>query len=155
MRFSLVIDALNARIFEFNAFLASDHQFPLVRSEDNNSYFEGFALPWNEQVWPSKEAFGVYVFCFANYDTHPKHVIYVGKASLQVMGHRMYAHLNPLRKSKLYQWSYQGTQYELAALIAIPVPAGSPGSVAAALEEYIITKGLNGVELMNSTGRRK
>jgi hypothetical protein len=154
MKFNSVIDALNARISEFNEILADGHQLTPVDSGNKNSYFDDFGLPWEEQNWPSKGAFGVYVFCCATHDPEPKQAVYVGKSSLQVMGHRIYAHLNPLRKKGAYQWMYSGHSYALKSLIAIPIPASSPGCLAAALEEYIITKGLDGIEMMNSTGRR-
>ena len=154
MKFGLVIDALNTRIVEFNRVLAVEHQLSSIDSRSENAYFENFGLPWEKQNWPSKEAYGVYVFCCASLGPDLKSVVYVGKSSLQVMGHRMYAHLNPLRKNGVFQWVYAGAPYALEALIAIPIPVNSPGCLAAALEEYIITKGLNGIEMMNATGRR-
>lgn len=149
-KYENIISELNCGISEFNAFLASDHQLPLISSNNPATFTSALDQPWGQQGWPSKDNPGVYVLC----GYHEKNIhqlgAYIGKASQRFIGRRLYAHLNPFRAAGIYRRG----QFIIDAILAVPISIHGARSIAAALEEFLIARGVPGVTMLNTVGVR-
>jgi hypothetical protein len=150
VRYASVLSDLNYGISQFNAFLAIDHHLPLISSDNPATFTSALDKPWGQQNWPSKDNPGVYVLCGHDEMDELQLGAYIGKASQQFMGHRLYAHLNPYRQSGIYKRG----RFVIDAILAIPISNHDARSIAAALEEFLIARGLSGVTLLNAVGAR-
>ena len=153
-RYASVIASLNARIQEFNAFLAPSKSFDIIAPGNPTTYSDTLENEWGKQGWPSKDLPGVYAFCCRLESDDSKLALYIGKASMREMGHRMYQHLRPHRDSGIYRRQFQDQSYVVDAMLATPVSEKGAGCLASALEEFLIAGGVPGVPLMNSIGLR-
>ncbi len=153
-RYAGVISSLNARITEFNGFLASRYAFRLIAPEDPATYTDSMENEWGLQGWPSKDLPGIYAFCCRLESDESQIALYIGKASMREMGHRMYHHLNPHRSNGIYRRHFQGMDYVVEAILASPVIEKDAGCLASSLEEFLIAGGVPGVPLMNAIGLR-
>lgn len=149
-KYTPIISALNCGISEFNAFLAGDHQLPLISSDNPATFTSALHEPWGQQGWPSKDNPGVYVLC-GHDETDELHLgVYIGKASQQFIGHRLYAHLTPFRDSG----NYKRDRFIIDAILAVPIHNHGARSIAVALEEFLIARGVPGVTMLNTVGVR-
>ena len=153
-RYADIIKYLNVRISEFNKMLHSDHVLPHISVENPDTYTDAMDAEWGAQGWPSKEKRGVYVFCCSNEDSPEKLGVYIGKASMREMGHRMYHHLKPFRETGVYKRKLLNESYIVEAMLAVPLAFDSAGCLASSLEEFLIAGGIPNTVLMNSIGVR-
>lgn len=153
-RYAEIIHHLNSRIAEFNTYLKNDMAFPQISTENPATYTDAMTSDWGDQGWPSKDKRGVYVFCCAHEDESGKLGVYIGKASMREMGHRMYHHLKPFRETGVYKRKAMNAWYIVEAILAVPIEDNSAGCLASALEEFLIAGGVSGAVLMNSVGVR-
>ena len=149
--FAPVIRSFNTRIDEFNQQLSGPGFMPVTR-RDTSSYTNNLQRPWGaEQTWPRKDDYGVYALLYCGVDDASVMHAYVGKASQKQIGHRLYNHLTPYRYANSYV-RHCGTM-ELKAIVATAAPADRP-YMAAALEEFLLARGLPDTTLLNTVGKR-
>lgn len=153
--FSHVIDELNTGIICFNSFLSQNNQLKQICMTDPDTYTDAMDKPWGKQRWPSKDSYGVYFLLGKSEGENTRIGVYVGKASLKQMGHRMWSHLKPYRDTGVYKKAYRNEQFIIEAMCAVPMPSDNMGCLASALEEFLITRGLTTANLLNSVGRRQ
>lgn len=153
-RYAPVIAEVNAGIEAFNAFVSADLRFELIDADRPEFYSARLDRHWEEQAWPSKEIYGVYFLC-GQCMTNTDLGVYIGKASHIVMGHRMYAHLNPHRKSDFFVRKHPEGDVRLEVMLAAPVRDVKAQCLASALEEFLIQRGLKSARLLNHVGRRE
>lgn len=146
--YATVIQQINDGVEEFNRFLSPAYKFSLVSPGDPSTYTSALDQSWGEQRWPSKDDFGVYMLCGFKKDQPNMLGVYIGKASQQYIGHRLYAHLNPFRNAQ----QYEKNGFVIDVIFAIPVKDRNASSMASALEEYLIAKDIAGVERLNAIG---
>jgi hypothetical protein len=149
-RYASVIAEINRGISEFNAFLAAAHQLQQISSGNAATFSAALDKPWGQQGWPSKDDPGVYVLCGHHEVEECQLGVYIGKASQQFIGHRLYAHLAPLRASGVYKRD----QFIVDAILAIPINNHGARSIAVALEEFLIARSIPGVTMLNTVGVR-
>jgi hypothetical protein len=154
-KFSNVIEELNTGIDRFNSFLSQNNQLKRICVTDPTTYTDSIDKPWKQQEWPSKGSFGVYFLIGTSENDNTRIGVYIGKASLKYMGHRMWSHLKPYRDAGIYKKAYKNEQYIIEAMCSTPMPSDSMGCLASALEEFLIKRGLTSANLLNSIGRRQ
>ena len=147
-RYASVIAELNCGISEFNTFLAVVHQLPLISSGNAATFTSALDKPWGQQGWPSKDDPGVYVLCGRHDDEEGQLGVYIGKASQQFIGHRLYAHLAPFRATGVYKRG----RFIIDTILAIPIKNHGARCIAVALEEFLIARGISGVTMLNTVG---
>lgn len=142
------ISELNRGISEFNAFLAPAHQLPLIDCDNAATFTSALDQPWGQQGWPSQNDPGVYVLC-CHHETHEGQLgVYIGKASQQLIGHRLYAHLAPYRATGIYKRDL----FIIDTILAIPIKNHGARSIAVAIEEFLIARSFPGVQKLNTVG---
>lgn len=149
-KYEPVIDQLNAGISQFNEFLNPQHQLPLISQQDKTTYSSAMHMPWGQQEWPSKDEPGVYILCDRHIEDSSRIGIYIGKSSQQQIGRRVYAHLTPHRETGVYKRG----NFIIDTILAIPISNHRSRSLAVALEEFLIARGVPGVEMLNAVGIR-
>lgn len=152
-RYADIIRAINDGIDSFNAFIAPSYVFSPISTNDPQTYTDSLDEEWGFQGWPSKDHFGVYVLCCES-EKDGRVGVYIGKASLKVMGHRIYHHLNPHRASGRYIRVHNGETFLIEAILASPVKDNMARCLASALEEHIIARGISNAVLLNTVGAR-
>ncbi|NCT68769.1 MAG: hypothetical protein GXC76_14180 [Rhodanobacteraceae bacterium] len=155
VRYAEVIESINESIRSFNSLLNESMQFRVISPGDPLTYSDSMKNGWGAQGWPSKDSPGIYALCCAEMQNKSNVAVYIGKASMRVMGHRMYSHLNPFRDKGVYLRKHGGKDFEIEAMLASPVQTAGAGCLASALEEYVIARGVSGALLLNSTGVRQ
>lgn len=149
-RYADIIHHLNSRIERFNTFLKNDLAFPRISVDNRDTYTDALRSDGGPNEWPGKNKHGVYVFCLSHDKAGGKLGVYIGKASVCKMGHRMYGHLNLCSEGDTYKTKWNNEGYILEAILAVPIQNDSSACLASALEEYLITGGVPGVVLMNA-----
>jgi hypothetical protein len=78
---------------------------------------------------------------------------YIGKSSLNHIGSRLWAHLNPHRATDIYRMNdLSGEPFIIEAIAAIGLRDPRMRALASALEEFIIAGVRDRVHLLNGTG---
>ena len=149
-RYADVIQQLNAHIASFNMALESGYRIRGISTSDLTTYSVVANRGWDDQVWPSKDYAGVYVFCGC--DPSNRVAVYIGKASLKNIGHRIWSHLDRYRGDGVYKVGGIGSPYVLELILSVPMLAPTPRAMACALEEHIICGGLRDVTVVNTVG---
>ena len=152
-KYEEIIKQINVYVQEFNRILAESAALPMISIENPKTYSDGLDKNWgnNNQKWPSSESKGVYILC-GYLENTDKIGIYIGKASQQVMGHRIYRHLKTGSKLNKYIKNTKEGNYIYEIILAIPIENNSKGFLASALEEYLIEKEYSGIKKLNSIG---
>lgn len=150
-KYEPIIAELNQGIREFNASLQKEHHFQLISTANPDTFTAALAEPWGQQGWPSKDTPGVYMFCCRNEPDDDQLGLYIGKASLQNMGHRIYAHLNPHRASGIYRFQ----NWIIEAILATPANNPDVYPSVAALEQFLCGRGYSSATILNSVGVRR
>jgi len=149
-KYSPIIREVNNLINDFNNFLSDGYKLNHISKNNPNTYTKDLDKPWGKQGWPSKDDYGVYFLCGYQEDDKDKIGVYIGKASLKFMGHRMWSHLKPYRETGIYKRG----NFIIQVMLAIPIKDEETRCIASALEEYLITHGLGTIQLLNGTGNR-
>jgi hypothetical protein len=158
-KYGEIINEINHGICDFSTLLADEYELKSISVSDPSTYTElidsGIESQWTK-YWPNKESYGVYFLLGISESDNTKMGLYIGKASLKKMGHRLYSHLNPHKKTGRFKRSYREETFIIEAVCSIPMPTNETRYLASALEEYLITKGLksNNAILLNSIGNR-
>lgn len=154
-QFSKVVQEINEGVRSFNEFLSDGNKLPLIDIQNQSSYSEGIKEEWGGHSWPNKDSYGVY-FLFGRSQREPSKLgLYIGKASMKVMGHRLWAHFKKDRETKDYHKMVGDEKFMIEAIASIPMPSDSHKSISTALEEFLIVNGLKEATLINKVGRRQ
>ena len=150
-----ILHEINAEIEQFNSLL-TNFRFPLLDATKPDSCFILANVPWDTpQIWPCSDRPGVYVLC-AYQQGDPKRVAaYVGKASWNNIGDRIWSHLSrqPQHAQGIYTMNdLSGQTFIIEAIVAIGVLEARMRCLALALEEFIIDGVQTRVHLLNGTG---
>ncbi len=148
LKYKYLVDSLNEHIDSFNHFLSEDFKLKRVLVDDPACFAESIV---EGQPKPSQAQSGVYVLC-ACHETEGTIGAYIGKASLSQIGHRLWHHLKVERETGIYR--FRKGPFRVEAIVAIPMVPPMGPSMATALEEHIISKGLRTVKLLNTIGKR-
>lgn len=157
-KYADVIDQLNAHIQVFNTFLAPGHQLIGISADDPATFADIANRRATGDLWPSKDRVGVYVLCGCHEVDASRLGVYIGKASVgsKRIGHRLWSHLTRFRAGEHYRMAGRSKEpFILEALLAIPVGTTTSPSIAAALEEHLIAKGLAGISMINTVGKKR
>lgn len=158
-KYEHVIQQINAHIETFNGLLAKEYKIGLISTSSASTYSVVISgQNWN-QHWPSKDNAGVYILLACHESDATSLAAYIGKASnSNYIGHRLYAHLRKYSDSGIWKFP-KNESFILEAVLAIPTgptkERSLTTSLAAALEEHIITCGLQCVRLYNDIGIKK
>lgn len=152
-RYKNIVQQINLHLANFNRYLKHPFELSPVDIDNSTSFSVISNCAWSAQHWPSKDSPGVYVLCGRDTVFQNQLGFYIGKASSQNMGHRIWRHLVPYRHDDDYRIG-NSENFMLEAILAIPIDGPLPRYFASALEEYLIDKKLNGATLVNTTGNR-
>lgn len=151
------MNQINTYIDEFNNFLANDFKFKKIAAEDPSTYSDIANCEWNDQKWPSQTCAGVYILCGYHENEPSRLGAYVGKTSLQTIGHRLSVHLSPNRYTGIYKKNCSLNEtYIIEVILSVPIKTIALNGIAQALEEYLIIEGFNASDarLLNKVGNR-
>ena len=150
-----IVEAINHHVSLFNLYLTDAHQLPQVSFDrpKTSAWIEDST--WGGETWPSKDSYGVYFLVGHRQNTPDDHGVYIGKASLKQIGHRIWNHLKPGKGTGRYtKIAPDGSTFCLQMLLAVPMPTDQMRSFASALEEHLITSLRSEHYLLNRTGNR-
>lgn len=151
-RYMNIVQQINSHLTSFNQYLEKSCKLQLIDVENTANFSIIWNSKWANQHWPSKDFPGVYVLCGRNPGLPSQLGIYIGKASSQNMGHRIWNHLNPYRQEGIYKFG--SNKFVLEVILAIPTNGPLPHYFASALEEHLIDKKWSGATAVNITGKR-
>ena len=156
-KYSVIVNQLNTYIEDFNLFLSNDYKFKQIAAEDTSTYSDITNCEWDDHKWPSQSSAGVYILCGYNEKDPSRLGAYIGKTSLQTIGHRIAAHFNPYRSTGVFKKSSGSNEtYIIEVILAVPVKIPALNVIAQALEEYFIIEGFNASDayLLNKTANK-
>ncbi|WP_148663915.1 hypothetical protein [Kushneria konosiri] len=151
-RYENIIKEINLHLANFNQHLKEPFELSPIDIENPANFSIIWNCKWADQHWPSKDSPGVYVLCGRSPEPPGQPGIYIGKASSQNIGYRIWNHLIPYRKEGIYKLGNH--KFLLEAILAIPVNGPLPRYFASALEEYLIDKKCSGATVVNTVGNR-
>jgi len=157
-RYAAVIGQINAHIHAFNAFLAPEHKLSGISIDDPSMFADIANRRATGDLWPSKDSVGVYILCGRHEVDATQLGVYIGKASVGTkrIGHRLWNHLVRFRVGDNYRMMGRSKEpFILEALLAIPIGAATSPSIAAALEEHLIARGLVDISMINTVGKKR
>ena len=153
MPFLEVIAELNSKIQEFNCFLSPECKFEEIDTSRKEIYSDKVRGGWGGWHSPSVDSFGVYILFGVNEENQEDIAVYIGKASQQMMGHRLWVHLKPHRETMDYHKMIGEQKFNFLALSTLSTRSESCRSLASSLEEYLIRGGLESAKLINKIGK--
>lgn len=148
MSYQPILDLLNTGIAQFNQSLNSASAIAPVAGTNTPNAMNIATIPWNQQFWPNKDSKGVYFLLGYQKANPATKTLYIGKASLQNIGERLYDHLNAYKNAPHYEMGDSILEY----VITIPL-TGAP-HLATALEECLITHTKGKIPLLNTIGAK-
>ena len=153
-RYEELLRQLNEHVKAFNKFLSSDCLIDEFSTKDSvcckitDTLEDDIRFPLG-----SKDTPGVYVLCGSSVQDKEKLIVYVGKASSQNIGHRLYVHMKRTEYGNEERTTYVYGNFYIDYIFTIPIPQ-CPW-MATALEEYIITQGFsNNIQMCNTIGNK-
>jgi hypothetical protein len=153
-KYESILREINLEIEKFNVLLVEEFRIVSLNASDSESCYVIADVPWSDQVWPQNQLFpGVYILC-ARHQTDSKRLgAYIGKASLNHIGSRLWAHLYPHSATNIYlMYDLSGEPFIIEAIVAIGLRDSRMRALATALEEFIIAGVRERVHLLNGTG---
>lgn len=153
-----LVKIINEHINGFNKFLNNDNKVLLFDPENADNfaiYTELKRYPWKDFRFPNSDMRGVYFIVGYPEDEPTTTSMYIGKASLQPIGKRLYDHLNKDKNNSQYIIS-DGKGRKYVAEYVFSIDLESPGLVifASAVEEYLITEAGRSIRLINTIGNK-
>ena len=154
MQFQIIIEEINRKIRNFNEFLQRECHFPEIDTSNKNIYSSTLQRQWGGENWANKDSYGVYIL-FGVSEKNPNEVgLYIGKASQQYIGYRLWSHFKPHKETLNYHKMRGDDKVTFHALCTISTTDHSCRSLASSLEEYLISGGFESAFLVNKVGRK-
>ena len=153
MNFTNVIQEINKKVDSFNSYLRSEYHFKTINVSDPEIYSDKVNDCWGGEYWASKDAYGVYIL-FGIDDISDDLGIYIGKASQQYIGHRLWSHLKPHREMMDYHKKIGEQKFTFYALSTLVTSTEESRFLATSLEEHLISGGYNSAKLINKVGKK-
>lgn len=151
---------INTGICDFNTFLNTEYNLPIIDAEHIENSVASWKLKeeaWFDRPFPNADSRGVYFVFGFNPENDVEKAVYVGKASHEnsMFAARLDKHLNnPEKENKMYKMRHKnGLDYELDFVTTIPL--NEMPFISSAAEEFLIyflkSKGVN---LLNHVGNK-
>lgn len=151
-KYRSLIAQINEGVVEFNELLAPQCRVGAVVTNDPKMFRETVAGKWGGDVWPSSDYRGVY-FLFSSHENGGDLGLYIGKATMQNIGGRLYAHTKKYRDAAAFLRPSPDGNFIIEAIGAIAIADASQICIAAALEEFLLSRGVNSpARLLNYVG---
>ncbi len=152
-KYKAAIDEINSGVVEFNHLLAENQRFKEISFDEPASYSDDIHEMWGGDSWPSKDRPGVYILCGYHEKNQDIIGLYIGKASNQNIGHRIYTHFHPQRKiGRFTKKSSNGEVFIIEAICAIAINDKQKSCLASALEEFLIARVGGSFQLLQTIG---
>jgi hypothetical protein len=155
--YSEIIGKINDSLVGFSDYLKPEFSvssFNETKLNDPKLSWRLKEVGWNDTMFPGDESHGVYFIFGKSTEQNDKLGLYVGKASMSLIGNRLYSHLSHGSKDMNYfMRDAYGNVFSLDFVTTIPLKETS--FLAPALEEYLIDKLQNNeVYLLNAIGKK-
>jgi len=155
MKFKNIINEINIKIRNFNQFIEKEYRFTEIDISNPKMYSDTLQGQWGGEHWANKDSYGVYIL-FGYNEQNPEQIgIYIGKASQQFIGHRLFRHFRPHREMLDYYKMMGETKITFYSLCTLSTINHESRSLASSLEEFLISGGFDSASLVNKVGKKQ